>query len=70
MTADLANIRVDAIADRHIHEPVLPTNRHRRLGAFLRQRKQTRSGAASHDYGKCTIRSMVLWRNRAHVFIL
>ena len=46
---DRAQPGVEAVADRDIDEPIFSAERHRRLGAIFRQRKQPRPGAAAHD---------------------
>ena len=46
---DAADVGVQAVADRHVDQPVLPADRHRRLRAMVGERKQTRAAAAAKD---------------------
>ena len=43
---------VDAVGNGDVNEPVFAGERHRGLGAFLRQRKEARALATTHDDGK------------------
>jgi hypothetical protein len=47
---DPVDLRIQAIADRDIHQAVLAGERHRRLATFLGERGQARAAAAAHDH--------------------
>ena len=49
---DAAQAGVDAVGDRDVHEAVFAGERHRRLGAFLREREQPLALSAAHDDGE------------------
>ena len=49
---DAADVRVQAVADRDVDQPVLAGDRHGRLRSELRQRKQPRALAAAKDDGE------------------
>ena len=53
---DLGHIAVEAVADRDINEPVVSTQRHRRLGPLLGQWVQPCPGATTEDNPKNTLR--------------
>ena len=46
---DAPQVGVQAVADRHVDQAVLAADRHRRLRALLRERKEARSLAAAED---------------------
>ena len=48
---DVVDVRVDAVRQREVDDPVLATERDRRLGAFLGQDGQALALAAGQDHG-------------------
>jgi hypothetical protein len=46
---DTPETGVDAVGDRHVHEPVLARERHGGLGPVLGERKKAGALAATHD---------------------
>jgi hypothetical protein len=48
---DLADTAVDAVAHRHVNEPVCAADGHRRLGALLCERVQPAASASTQDDG-------------------
>ena len=46
---DAAHVRVQAVADRHVDQPVFAANRHCRLRPVLRQWKEARPLAAAQN---------------------
>jgi len=49
---DAPQVGVQAVADRHVDEPVLAADRDRRLGAQLGERMEARTLAAAEDEGE------------------
>ena len=49
---DAADVRVQAVADRDVDQPVLAADRHRRLGAGVGERKQAAALPAAEDDGQ------------------
>src|ERR1051325_293414 len=44
---DFDDIRIDAVRDRNINQPVLASQRHGRLRALMRERKEPRADASA-----------------------
>jgi hypothetical protein len=47
---NLIDIRIDAVRDRDVNQPIFAAQRNGRLRALLRERKQTCSGTSAQDY--------------------
>ena len=58
--ADAAEVGVEAVADRDVHDPVLPAQRDRGLRPVLGEREEPGAGAAAQDD-----REDLLWAERA-----
>ncbi len=52
---DAPQVRVDAVADRDVDQPVLAADRHGRLRALVREREQARPAAAPEDDGEALV---------------
>ena len=55
--ADAPQVGVEAVADRDVHDPVLPAQRDRGLGPVLGERKEPGAGTAAEDDGQDVLRS-------------
>ena len=57
---DALEAGVQAVADRDVDEPVLAGERHRRLGAHVRERKEARAAAAAQNQGQHVIHDDII----------
>ena len=63
---DRAQSRVQAVADRDVDDPILATDRYRRLGAVFGQWKQACPRPATHNDGQGPLRRAGRERGRRH----